>query len=174
MDETDLLQRARAGDGEAFGRLVDPHLRRLRTAVALRAPAAHLIDEIAHEAVVFAFEHLEDFRGGDLGPWLRGIAWTLLRAEIQRFARRRVQLSRYAQEVLSRAEPPGEDADEVDRLRGCLDRLPLHQRELIDQRYREALDAETMAERLGRSAEWVRTNLYRLRARLRDCMEASA
>lgn len=169
-----LLARARQGDGQAFADLAAPHLRRLRASIALRAPSPHLIDEIAHEAVVHAYRHLAEFDGGDLGAWLRSIAWHLLRAEVQRHARRQAQLSRYAQALLRQSDPPDDRSDEVARLRACLDALPGHLRGLVDQRYRDGLEPKAIAAGLRRSAEWVRTNLYRVRDRLRTCLEAAS
>jgi RNA polymerase sigma-70 factor len=171
--DDDLIARVRAGDGEAFGSLVDRHARRLRAFVALRAPVPHLIDEIAHEAFVHAYRHLDDFTGGDLAAWLRAIAWNKLRAEMQRHARHGEQLSRYAAEVLQAEGPDKESDAAIERLPACLDRLPATLRQLIDWRYRDGMSADLMAERLGRSAEWIRTNLYRTRNRLRACLDGT-
>ncbi len=171
MENAHLLELARTGDGQAFADLVQPHLRRLRASIALRAPARHLVDEVAHDAVVHAYRTLETFDGADLGAWLSRIAWHLLRAETQRFARQQVQLSRYAVEMLRETASPANFSDEISRLQRCLEALPGHLRSLVEQRYHEGLSSESMAERLGRTAEWIRTNLYRLRSRLRSCME---
>lgn len=76
MDDTDLVARARAGDDEAFGALVDRH----RTAV-FRAAFAVLgtredADDVAQEAFVTAFQKLQGFRSeSSFKTWLLTIAW---------------------------------------------------------------------------------------------------
>ena len=83
MDEQSLIQQVQEGKFEAFGSLMDVHVRRLRAVIALNAPVPHLIDEIAHETYVFAYNHIHDFRRGtSFFAWLKSIAWNLLRAEM--------------------------------------------------------------------------------------------
>jgi len=44
--------------------------------------------EIVHETFVWAYRHLDEFQSGtSFQAWLRAIAWNLIRAELQRFAR---------------------------------------------------------------------------------------
>ena len=45
----------------------------------------HLIDEIAHETYVFAYNHIQEFqRGTSFFAWLKSIAWNLLQTLAQR------------------------------------------------------------------------------------------
>ena len=74
MDEQSLIQKVQEGNLEAFGSLMDLHVRRLRAVIALNAPVPHLIDEIAHETYVFAFNHINDFqRGTSFFAWLKSL-----------------------------------------------------------------------------------------------------
>src|SRR5579862_5838493 len=84
----DLITRVQKGDGAAFGPLLDRHLVNIRSFVALKVPVAHLVDELTHETFVFAYQHIAQFEAGTaFRPWLRAIAWNLIRAELQRFSR---------------------------------------------------------------------------------------
>jgi RNA polymerase sigma-70 factor (ECF subfamily) len=123
MSDSDLLQRVQRGEVEAFAPVVRRHLPALRAFVALHLPVPHLADEIAHETFVFAFRHLHEF---DLErpfrPWLRGIAWQLVRAELQRFAREQANRSRLEQlqlAELTASLAPDAPADEVVFLEQC-------------------------------------------------------
>src|SRR3974390_2873750 len=99
LDEHTLIKRVQVGDLNAFEPLVDAHLPEIRAFLALKVPAAHLIDELAHETFVYAFRNFRDFTPGtNLKLWLRTIAWNLLRAEILRFSREQAHQLRYAQE----------------------------------------------------------------------------
>lgn len=98
MDEQTLIQHVQEGKLEAFGQLMDLHVRRLRAVIALNAPVPHLVDEIAHETFVFAYNNILQFqRGTSFFAWIKSIAWNLLRAEVQRFSREQANQLKYAE-----------------------------------------------------------------------------
>src|SRR4026207_1725543 len=98
MDEQSLIQKVQEGNLEAFGSLMDLHVRRLRAVIALNAPVPHLIDEIAPESSGVAYNHITAFqRGTSFFAWLKSVAWSLLRAEIQRFSREQANQLKYAE-----------------------------------------------------------------------------
>ncbi|MEQ1862069.1 MAG: sigma-70 family RNA polymerase sigma factor, partial [Chthoniobacteraceae bacterium] len=138
-------------------------------------PVAHLIDEITHETFVFAFREIARFDATQpLRPWLRAIAWNLVRKELLRFAREQVNLSRFEQAQLTaftqRAERTA-DRDEAIFLEECLGQLPENIRRLVDERYRCGRSNDELAASFDRSPEWVRVTLFRIRKQLRDCIE---
>jgi RNA polymerase sigma-70 factor (ECF subfamily) len=49
--------------------------------------------------------------------------------------------------------------------------LPENLRRLLEERYRRGMSPDELAEMFGRSSEWVRVTLFRLRKQLRDCIE---
>lgn len=176
--EDDLLVQAvrtQAGDHDAFAALIDAHLPHVRTFLALKAPVPQLVDEIAHDAFVFAFRHLDKFRPGtSFRAWVRAIAWNLLRAEVQRFAREQQNLDRLAawHTEASLAEVnETEPRAGAEHLQSCLEELPDPLRELLVLKYREENSTEEIAGRLRRSLVWVRVSLFRVRAQLRACIE---
>ncbi len=175
MDEASVIQKVQEGDLDAYGCLMDLHLRRLRTVVALSAPVPHLIDEICHETFVFAYRHIQEFqRGTSFFAWIKSIAWNLLRAEVQRFSRDQANQLRYAERRLFEVVPakPAEKAErELDGLEACLEKVPPRMRELLRMRYTLGLSTNEISERFGQSAAWVRTTLFRLRRQLKSCVE---
>lgn len=173
MDEPSLIQRVQRGESEAFGDLVGLHAVRLRRILALTAPAAHLIDELAQETLVFAFTHIREFRRGtSFSSWLAAIARNLVRREVLRFSRERVNRVRYA-EGRSASPPPREpDSARLERLDAVLRAESPRTRTLLEWRYRDALPAAEIARRLGWSASCVRTTLSRLRRDLRLRLES--
>lgn len=173
--DTILIARVIDGDTDAFATLVRRHLPGMRAFVAMKLPVPHLADELAHEVFVFAFRHLADFDSTrEFRAWLRAIAWNLVRAELQRFAREQVNLSRFQQAQLAHWSVGVEEASPADEaifLEECLAKIPQQQRSLLDQRYTEGLTPDEMATRLKRTSEWVRVNLFRVRQQLRNCIE---
>ena len=136
--EDALILAVRAGELEAFERLLRLHASRLRAFVAMRLPVPHLIDEIAHEAFVFAYSHMEDFEvGTDFGKWLRAIAFNLVRKETLRHKRVAKNHERYLEHCLvesagrSGAKP---ESPVIAYLEECVDALPDSQRTLTERR----------------------------------------
>lgn len=175
-DEDALIRAAQAGDHTAFAALLDAHLPHVRTFLALKAPVPQLVDELAHDTFVFAFRRLDEFwPGTSFRAWVRAIAWNLLRAEVQRFAREQVNREKFtawqlAEWETSAAEPT--PSAEAEHLQACLDQLDGPLRELITLKYRDDQSTETIAARLKRSLVWVRVSLFRVRGQLRECIEA--
>ena len=174
--DTALVRAAQAGDHDAFAALLDDHLPHVRTFLALKAPVPQLVDELAHDTFVFAFRHLDEFKPGtSFRAWVRAIAWNLLRAEVQRFAREQVQQEKFAAWQIAEWEMSAAEtapSAEAEHLHECLDQLDAPLRELITLKYRDDHSTETIAARLKRSLVWVRVSLFRVRAQLRECIEA--
>jgi RNA polymerase sigma-70 factor (ECF subfamily) len=115
------------------------------------------------------FDTTQPFR-----PWLRAIAWNLVRKELLRFAREQANLSRFKQAQiaeLTKAVERGPQRDEAIYLEECVADLPENMRRLIEERYRRGLSPDELAEMFGRTSEWVRVTLFRLRKQLRECIE---
>lgn len=76
VSDSELVERARRGDHAAFGTLVDRHrvpvFRAALAALGTREDA----EEVAQEAFVAAYQHLEEFRGeASFKTWVLAIAW---------------------------------------------------------------------------------------------------
>jgi len=175
LDEAALILRVKGGDVDAFEPLVDRYLPNIRAFLALRAPALHLVDELAHETFVYAFRNIGDFTPGtSLLHWLRAIAGNLFRAETQRFSREQANQSRFAEsqcvDAVSGESLPG-DSDEAELLRQCVEGLQGKMRDLVSLKYRQERSTEQIAQELKRSAAWVWTMLFRVRQQLKACME---
>jgi RNA polymerase sigma-70 factor (ECF subfamily) len=173
--DAELVARTQASEVEEFAVLVRRHLPMVRAFVALRIPIANVADEITHETFVFAFRNIskcdpqKSFRS-----WLQAIAWNLIRAELQRFAREQKNLSKFEQAQLAgldRGTQNESAPDEAIFLEECLSHLSADIRHLIEERYRRGLSNEELGAALGRTTEWVRVTLFRIRKQLRGCIE---
>jgi RNA polymerase sigma-70 factor, ECF subfamily len=110
-DDQALVRRAQAGDGEAFGELVERHRRAVFRAAlaAVRSPAE--ADEVAQEAFVAAFQKLSAFRGeAAFKTWLLSITW-------RKAIDRRKSVTRWMQRLVAPpAHPAGEEWDPMERV----------------------------------------------------------
>jgi len=173
--EENLVLRVQRGELAAFERLLELHSSHLRAFVAMKLPVPHLIDEIAHEAFVFAHRHIHDFRAGtDFGKWLRAIAFNLIRKETLRHQRLSKNREKFLEHHLVQQATRGEFAPDlplVSALEECLSRLPEQQRRLLERKYTLSESSREIASAFGQSEAWVRTTLCRVRTALRQCME---
>jgi RNA polymerase sigma-70 factor (ECF subfamily) len=178
FEESDgrLLNRVQQGEVEAYAPLVRRYLPGLRAFVAMRLPVHHLADQITHEAFVLAFRRIREFDPQKpFRPRLQAITWSLVRAELQRFAREQTNPSRLEQVLHAEwssgttSETP---ADEALLLEECLNKLPAGMRQLVDESYQKEATAAEIAQKLGQTRQWVRVTLFRVRKQLRNCIES--
>jgi RNA polymerase sigma-70 factor (ECF subfamily) len=110
--EAALAMRARAGSADAFGRLVQMHQQALRA--FLRRLSAADADDLAQEAFVFAWEHIDRFDPArPFRPWLFGIAWRKYRERKRSWLRLLKRESHAVSEETSFAPDPGLKLDLV-------------------------------------------------------------
>jgi RNA polymerase sigma-70 factor (ECF subfamily) len=172
------LRRVLSGDRDAYSDIVADHQGMLLAYAAFRIPDAALVDEVVQQTFIRAYEQLRDFQSDkDFGVWLRSICRFMIMAELKRASRDRQNRDNYQEhlkvtllgEALERRASDTDD-DVLLRLRGCLGRLQLTARSLVTLRYQEFLRVEEIASRLGQSATWVATTLFRVRETLRKCI----
>lgn len=174
-EDARLVLAVQGGDHQAFEPLMARHVDAVHAFVALKLPLPHLIDEITHETLVFAFHHLHEFTPGtSFRAWLRAIAFNRVRTEVERHLREERNRLAYAErraleEALSEAGTDGIREWEV--LNDCLKQLPSPLHDLVRLRYQGEESSEAIASRLDRSVAWVRTTLCRVRQQLRECIE---
>jgi len=174
----DTLKRVLAGDRDAYSEIVAEYQDMLLAYAAFRVPDAALVDEVVQQTFIRAYEQLRDFQTDkDFGVWLRSICRFMILAELKRATRDRQNKDNYQGhlkvrllgEALERGESMA-DEDVLRRLKGCLGRLQQTARSLVTLRYQELLKVDEIAARLGQSATWVATTLFRVRETLRKCI----
>jgi len=174
---TEALKRAQRGDADAFGVVVAAHQARLRAFIAGFVPKAEWVDDLAQQAFVSAYQGLGGFQvGTDFYAWLRSIAYNHLRAELERTSRRRRLEKDYLQELSAgelegRLQRQGTEDESVDALRECVGLLSGAARELIQGYYGDGLPLAAIGTKLGRKADSLKVSLFKIRARLKECIE---
>lgn len=149
---------------------------RLRAFVRSLGVRPEAVDDLAQDALVLAFEKLDDFdREEDFGAWVRGIARRLVANARRKESRRQQIISEHLAEFLGEAEvahPLAEAGDErLPALNECVEQLPERSRQVLHWRYFEEQSPGAIGSRLERSANDVRQMLFRLRRVLLECVE---
>jgi RNA polymerase sigma-70 factor (ECF subfamily) len=175
---TDLeLLRAAEHRPEDFGVLFDRHARPLGRWILRQGVPAPEATELVSELFARAWagrRRVKDERGGELGPWLHGIAANLVRsyhrkAHIESSARKKLGLPREA--YLDESADERLDADrEAAGVSGALEALPAEQGSAIRMRVIEERDYPEIARELAISEQTARkrvsAGLQRLRTKL--------
>ena len=175
-DDLDLVARARAGDLDAFGTLVNRHQHRLVNFVRLMTSSAQdrdAAEDVAQEAFLRAYRALGQFRGqSSFRTWLYQIATNVARTHS---AKRRDRNESQEPESKEGRERPSEENIERrviahDQLRRALEELPDDWREALVLRDIEGLEYKEIAELLKIPMGTVESRIFRGRQRLKAAL----
>ena len=182
LADSQLVERARAGDASAIEQLIRRYNRKLyRTARAILRDDAEAEDAV-QEAYLQAFRNLATFRGdSSLGTWLTRIAANEALMRLRRNARRSEVIPLHDDGDLPMEAATGEEVatpereamgNEVRRmLEQQIDTLPDLYRTVFVLRAIEEMSVEETAAALSLPEATVRTRYFRARALLRTALE---
>jgi len=171
VDERDLINRVRAGDGVAERALYDAHVDRVyRLAYRLAGDDA-LAQDFTQETFIRAFERLGTFRGDSaLATWLHAITTTVVLnglRKVKRFRGREADLE--AADGVSGGRREAEP-DLKTRLTRAIDALPLGYRTVFVMHDIEGYTHEEIGIALGVETGTSKAQLSRARAKLRESL----
>jgi RNA polymerase sigma-70 factor (ECF subfamily) len=173
-----LLERARAGDLDAFNDLVECYQDQLFALVVRMVPDRDQASDVTQEAFFSAFRNLANFRGGSVKSWLNRIAVNAA-MDIQR-ARKRRPVQPYPELEDESWQPPAPaDSDPVHTaltwertttLNAALAAITNDQRVAIVLFDVEGYDYAEIADMTGVSLGTVKSRIHRGRLALRDLL----
>jgi RNA polymerase sigma-70 factor (ECF subfamily) len=175
-DERQLVDRARAGDGLAFRRLVEPHLAVMYRIAARMSRNPSLAEDAVQEALSLAYQRLGNYRcDGNLRSFLAAFAarqaHTLARSERRRWRREERSIAP-AREAGPEEMHHAAKAEEA--VREALAQMPTKRREAVLLRLDAGLSHREIAEAIGSSEGSVRVLVHQalseLKAKLADGM----
>jgi RNA polymerase sigma-70 factor (ECF subfamily) len=179
MEEQEFISRSKAGDLEAFNRLVELY-QRLVYNIALRMLGnAESAEDVTQDTFVSAYKAIGGFRGGSFKAWILRIASNSCRDKMRVAKRARLtsldDLVEEAGDFImdDKTESPEDYAmrRELGRfLSGCLGLLPEDQRMVVILCDVQDLSYEEISQVTGSSLGTVKSRLNRGRSRLRDLL----
>ena len=181
-NETELVNRARAGDAEAYTTLVRRHQDRIFNAAFYLLSHREAARDITQDAFLTAYEKLDGFRGdAAFSTWVYGIMLNLVR---NRWRKRKPCSGMLQQqnddthspgiEPVSQRSGPFEKTDERERanqVREAINRLDEAHREAIVLRDIEGLSYERISEAMDLPLGTVKSRIYRARRKLKEELE---
>jgi RNA polymerase sigma-70 factor (ECF subfamily) len=174
-----LLERANAGDLDAFNDLVRLYQDQLFALVVRMVPDRDQASDVVQEAFFSAYRHMDSFRGGSVKSWLNRIAVNAA-MDIQRARKRRPSQPYPELEDESWQPPAGDDADPertavlTERTKALAHALSLitdDQRAAIVLYDVEGYDYLEIADMTGVSLGTVKSRIHRGRLALRGLLE---
>ena len=170
-----LVERARAGDRDAFNHLVEHYQDRLAAAVRMRM-GAHLrqrvdVEDVLQETFLKGFTSLNSFeerRPDAFFHWLKGIADNLLLYWARQLTQRE-QLQLNGDVKRSTVSPSRKlrRQERFERLEEALGRLSPEHREVVLLARVEGLPAKEIARRMNKSDQAIKPLLWRALQKLR-------
>jgi len=185
-DETPLVTGLRAGDPQAFERLVRRYGGRMLATARRIVGNDELARDVVQDAFLAAFKAMDGFAGAArLSTWLHRI---VVNAALMKLRSRRRRPEESIEDLLPRfdetghfAEAPttwdGPTDEALERaetraiVRRAIDELPPNYRTILVLRDIEELDTDETAATLGISPNAVKTRLHRARQALRTLLE---
>jgi RNA polymerase sigma-70 factor (ECF subfamily) len=166
-DDRELVERARAGDLDAFRELVLTYERRVASVLYRLLDDPRDVEEATQDVFVQAWRNLHRFRGNaQLFTWLYRIA---VNEALMRKRRKRHDL----QELDDRlAAAPDPEPGLRDLLVRALAALPFEHRAAVVLRDVEGLSNVEVAEALGISVAAAKSRIHRGRLQIRDALAA--
>ncbi len=179
-DETQLIERAKAGDGAAAAELVERFQHRIYTLCVRLLGNRDDAEELTQETLVKALTGLERFDGrASLSTWLHRIAtnacYSRMRSDTVR-TRGRVAWPEIGEPTAaSRVQRSDAGVDASQRRRdvaAALEGLQSEHRVVLVLRDVQGLEYEQLAEVLGVPVGTIKSRLFRARVALREAIEA--
>jgi RNA polymerase sigma-70 factor (ECF subfamily) len=166
MEDNELVQLARTGDGGAIRSLYERHARRVFAVVRRMAGDDALAEDWAQEAWVRVIRALPTFRGEcQFSTWLHRIA--VNSALHGRRSRERKAGRETVMDDTHAARPAGGDALLKLKLERAMDRLPEGMRRVLVLHDVEGYTHEEIGEMLGVNPGTCKSQLFKARAKMR-------
>lgn len=178
--ELGLIARARKGDAQAYGELVDMHQNRIYASVVRVVRDEHRAFDIVQEAFVQAYRAIDTYEDrAKFSTWLYRIAMNLITSHHrhENAQKRGGDKGKTSLDVEGMPEPGADQRDPGDMaaageigviVRAAIDELEDEYREVIVMRDLQDLSYEEIAEMLKVPPGTVRSRLHRGREKLKD------
>ncbi len=178
-EEEALITAARAGDQDAFARLVDMHRGNVLRLAYRMVHDTDEADDISQDVFMAAWRGLTNFRGdSQLGTWLYTITYHRCLRSIETHRNRVNALSTFASSQMERLSNAWSSMQAnlaeqqwCQEMQEQIDRLPVKYRMVLMLRHLNDLSYEEISQTLTIPLSNVKTQLFRARAMLRERLQ---
>ena len=175
LDVDVLVQKAKAGDAEAFGRLYDMHVERVYRHIYYRIGSVADTEDLTQQVFLKAWQAIPRYKktGSPFIAWLMTISHNLV-VDFYRAKKDKVRLPDgvVAEDPESSPEVMAQAHFDQERLRMAIAQLRGDQQRVVLMRFIEGFSFAETADSLGKSEGATRVILHRALKKLRDILEA--
>ena len=178
MDLNELIERSKKGDLEAYRLIIREMAPQVKAFLLSRLKDFHTAEDISQEVFLSAYKALNKFEGNKhFKTWLISIAKYKLIDHVRYTSSQDKLKAAYEQELHDLLH---EDADlnedmnqQLSKLKSCIKQLPEEAATLIKSRYFNCESVMGLAYKLGSSENAISSKLFRLKKKLKNCIELS-
>ena len=172
----DVVRRAREGDHDAFGLIVETYRDRLFGLAIGILRDRSAAEDVVQEAFIKAYKNLKGFRGdSSIYTWLYRIAVNTAHNHLRRVKRRtEVDFEEVAPIIEARGQNPAESTANAElgvAIDGAIQNLPPRQREVFMLHYFERMTHREIAEVLGVTEGAVKANFFHAVQKLKGALK---
>ncbi len=163
-----LVQRAQAGDAEAFGELYDRYVDQVYRYIVYRVPTPQLAEDLTSETFLRALRRISSFswQGRDVGAWFVTIARNLI-ADHYKSGRYRLELT--TDDVTESGSAPvqaGPEAEVLEAMQNkvlldAVKQLNAEQQECVVLRFLQGMSVSETAQIMGKNDGAIKALQYR-------------
>lgn len=175
-----IIREVLSGRQDAYRAIVKEYGSTIGAFLAAHLSQPDTVEDLAQETFIAAFESLGSFRQEeDFGYWLKGIARNKMLMHLRRHYQHGEAVeklkARAAQKVFEETcrRQESDDAQSLDRLRQCLEKLPARTMDVVRARYFDRERVTSIAGKLGTTAAAISALLFRGRKELESCLGRS-
>ena len=174
-----IVKRVLAGDQQAYREIVREYGPMVRVQLFSHLKDHHAVEDLSQEVFVAAYWALESYDPErDFRTWIAGIAKNKLMSHLRKQYSQKNSVNVLTVDIheimlpdLDGCNPNAEAVTE--QLLTCIGKHTEKDRQLIDARYFAEESVNAIAARLRSTVSAISSNLYRIRAQLRQCIEES-
>ncbi len=175
----EIVGRVKHGEMSAFEVIVRRFERPLRAWLATHSQPGIDVDEVAQRTFVATYSNLNKYElGTNFSAWLFTIARYQLQSEVTRLRRLADYHSKFAPDLMQELTiSAGDDSltlweVRLEHMRECLKQLSSGLQQYIKWRYEEQISIDQISEACGRSPAAVKKQLWLLRQKIFQCIQA--
>jgi len=174
--DVEVVRRARDGDHDAFGLIVETYRDRLFGLAVGILRDRSAAEDVVQEAFIKAYKNLKGFRGdSSIYTWLYRIAVNTAHNHLRRAGRRtEIDFEEVAPVIQARGQNPAESTANAElgvAIDGAIQNLPPRQREVFMLHYFERMTHREIAEVLGVTEGAVKANFFHAVQKLKGALK---
>lgn len=178
MDLEDLIRRSKAGDHDAYRLIIRHYSPSIRAFFSSRVNNFHTVEDLSQIVFVSAFKSLSSYSGkANFNSWLLRICRNKLMDHLRKqYSQANLKMA-YENEIYNSLSEhhtfENINSAKVEALKKCIQKLPESGRDLVKARYFNFESVTNLAKRLMSTENAISSKLFRLKSKLKACMEKS-